>query len=74
MSVQTTIIWRPYPEQKPPRSIPYLVIQAGKVTRLRFRRGARQFWWSRPAEGPVPNQYGVTHFALPQDISTQESP
>jgi len=66
MSKVTTIKWRPYPEQKPDSSwFVYVALdeKSGRVGTAVFHGSG--FGVAAPLDS-------VTHFALPEDITTEE--
>lgn len=65
----TKIKWRKWPEEKPPRKQSYTVrFQAGEVAMRYWDGGA----WTDD-DGTRYTKIGITHFALPSDITTEES-
>ncbi len=68
----TTIKWRKWPEEKPPRG-QYLVLSRGIITMrlLSNRFNSPMLEWYFHQDSAVDN--GVTHFALPEDITTQDA-
>lgn len=68
----TNILWRMYPEQKPPRSgaVCLVLTSKGIVHESKWRkwRNGKGWWNGRAAQAKV------THFALPEDITTTEQP
>lgn len=72
MALVTTIRWRPYPEEKPPKAGTYFVRIGEKINARRYNisaLGKKAEWFTQHVEGEA-----VTHFALPEDITTTESP
>ncbi len=65
--MQTVINWRPYPEQQPPQGGRYLVMTSQGITGRKFYHFSKL--WVTFQGSPV-----VTHFALPEDITTTEAP
>ena len=84
--MKTTINWRKYPEQKPPHGGWHTVLAKGNLWGVMSKKGqiGRECYRSCPedgyAEGWAQNHnmsssrgIEVTHFALPEDITTEES-
>lgn len=76
MALVTTIRWRPYPEQKPEdgdfhpvRYLPEDESDPQAIALLAFREGA---WYDEDED--FDHSENVTHFALPEDIVTEEAP
>lgn len=76
----TTIRWRPHPEQKPKKNGWYTVrydCEDGnfEITSLGFYDGK---WVESEDCKPIRERFDhagwVTHFALPEDITTEETP
>lgn len=69
MALVTTIRWRPYPDDKPPAEKLWTVFvvldsETGEVGTAIYHDGGFG------AAAPLGN---VTHFALPEDITTEEA-
>ena len=68
----TTIRWRPYPEQKPPKGDVFFLARFlyGGIARLCYAADGIHF----QEIGMRYEPQGITHFALPEDITTTEAP
>ena len=84
--MKTTINWRPYPEQKPPKSGWYTIMAKGHLWGRVSNKAlvGRECYRDKPADGysegwaqdhNLSSTRGieVTHFALPKDITTEET-
>ncbi len=68
----TTIKWRKWPEEKPPKGSWYvLVILPVEISEARWDENNARFRNGLDGSGIHPDS--VTHFALPEDITTQDA-
>ncbi len=65
--LRTVIDWKPYPEQKPPEGLHLTRKADGEIQSERYHYAPIGSWWV-----DVFGKNRVTHFALPEQISTVE--